>query len=162
MKRGAIVVVGVLVGVAVGVGFFTFIYAKGYSYMLNDPSACGNCHVMREYVDAWVKSSHRAVAVCNDCHTPHNFAGKYAVKAANGFFHSLAFTTGRFPDELQIKSYNHRVTEGACRSCHENIVTAIEGPHRDIGQLSCVRCHGTVGHSGAMASIPQFLPETSQ
>lgn len=160
MRAGkiAVVVLGALVGVAVGVGFYTFIYAKGYSYLLNDPAACANCHVMRDYLDGWVKSSHRAVAVCNDCHTPHNFVGKYAVKAANGFFHSLAFTSGRFPDQLQIKSYNHTVTENACRYCHEDITLAIEGPHKDISQLSCVRCHTTVGHSGAVA-VPEFLSE---
>src|SRR5688572_32577853 len=43
----------------------------------------------REHFDAWNKSSHRAVATCNDCHTPHNLVGKYTVKAKNGFWHSL-------------------------------------------------------------------------
>ena len=36
----AIIVVGVLIGVVVGVGSYTFIYAKGYSYLTNDPRAC--------------------------------------------------------------------------------------------------------------------------
>jgi cytochrome c nitrite reductase small subunit len=44
--RVAIVVVGMLVGLAVGVGGYTFVYAKGYSYLTNDPAACANCHVM--------------------------------------------------------------------------------------------------------------------
>jgi ribosomal protein S27AE len=37
------------------------------------------------------------------------------------------------------------VTEKACRKCHEAIVLAIEG-HRSSEQLSCIRCHSTVGH----------------
>ena len=36
-----------LVGVTTGVGGYAFLYAKGYSYLLNDPAACANCHVMR-------------------------------------------------------------------------------------------------------------------
>jgi nitrate/TMAO reductase-like tetraheme cytochrome c subunit len=27
---------------------------------------------MREQFDGWLRASHRAVAVCNDCHTPHD------------------------------------------------------------------------------------------
>lgn len=135
----------VIVGIAIGVGSYTFVYAKGYSYLANDPAACTNCHVMQEYYDGWIKSSHRLAATCNDCHTPHNFAGKYAVKASNGFFHSLAFTSGRFPDALEIKPRNRSVTEGACRSCHADIVQAIDGPHRQR-QLACIQCHATVGH----------------
>ena len=31
------IVLGVALGAAVGIGGFTFIYAKGYSYLTNDP-----------------------------------------------------------------------------------------------------------------------------
>ena len=50
-----------VIGVAVGLGAYTFIYAKGYSYLTNDPAACTNCHVMRAQYDAWMKSSHHSV-----------------------------------------------------------------------------------------------------
>ena len=63
-------VFGALLGIAVGICGFTFTYAKGGSYLTNNPAACANCHVMREQYDDWSKSSHRAVATCNDCHTP--------------------------------------------------------------------------------------------
>jgi cytochrome c nitrite reductase small subunit len=48
-----LVLAAVLVGVLVGVGSYTFIYAKGYAYMTNDPAACANCHVMRDHFAAW-------------------------------------------------------------------------------------------------------------
>jgi cytochrome c nitrite reductase small subunit len=137
--------IAVLAGLAIGLGGYTFVYAKGYSYLLNDPGACANCHIMRDQLDGWVKSSHRSVAGCNDCHTPHNFLGKYATKATNGFFHSLAFTTGRYPDAIEIKDRNRRVTEAACRRCHEDVVLAMDGPHQSE-KVSCLRCHATVGH----------------
>ena len=132
-------------GVLIAVGGYTFIYARGYSYLTNDPAACANCHVMEDHYRAWMKSSHRAVAVCNDCHTPPGLVPKYTVKAINGFNHSFAFTTGRFPEPLRITAMNRDVTERACRKCHHDIVEAIEGPALSE-RLSCIRCHSTVGH----------------
>jgi cytochrome c nitrite reductase small subunit len=134
------------VGVLVGLGLYTFVYARGYAYLTDNPAACANCHVMQDYYDGWISGGHAGVATCNDCHTPHDLVGKYAVKAANGFFHSFAFTTGRFPDNIQIKGYNERVAEAACRTCHAELTNAMLGSHggRDI---SCVRCHFYVGHS---------------
>jgi cytochrome c nitrite reductase small subunit len=137
--------IAVLVGLAVGVGAFTFVYAKGGSYLTNDPRACVNCHVMREQFDGWVASSHRAVAACNDCHTPPGAVGRYATKAINGFWHSVAFTTGRFHEPIAIKSRNRSVTEAACRGCHQDVVDAIEG-HRSAPETACLRCHASVGH----------------
>jgi cytochrome c nitrite reductase small subunit len=143
--RGAVVLGGV-VGLLLGLGLYTFAYARGYSYATNNPAACANCHVMQDYYAGWMKSGHAAVATCNDCHTPHNIAGKYAVKAANGFRHSFAFTTGRFPDNIQITDFNQRVTEGACRACHGQLTASIAGTHAG-NDVSCVRCHFAVGHS---------------
>lgn len=140
-------VAALLIGVASGLGGYTFVYARGYSYFINDPKACTNCHVMQEYYDAWEKSPHHAVANCNDCHTPHNLIGKYAVKAENGFNHSWRFTTGYFPDNILIRDSDARVTEGACRSCHGEITDAIIGAH-DRG-MSCIKCHFDVGHSAS-------------
>ncbi|HWQ91022.1 MAG TPA: cytochrome c nitrite reductase small subunit [Clostridia bacterium] len=141
-----VAVAGALLGVAFGVGAYTFIYAKGASYLTNDPAACANCHIMQEHYDAWQKSSHHSFATCNDCHTPANFAGKYATKANNGFWHSFAFTTGRYPDPLRIKGYNRTIAENSCRKCHQDIVETIEGHSHSGEQLSCIRCHGAVGH----------------
>lgn len=142
----AAVVVGTAVGLAAGVGGYTFVYARGASYLTNDPAACANCHVMREQYDGWLKGSHRAVAVCNDCHTPPGLLAKYATKASNGFWHSFAFTTGRFPDPVQIKPHNREIAERACRACHQAIVDAIDPAHASAAELSCLHCHGTVGH----------------
>lgn len=143
----------IVIGMAAGLGFYTFVYARGYAYLSNDPTACTNCHVMQEYYDAWAKSGHHAVAKCNDCHTPHNFFGKYATKAENGFNHSWRFTTGFVPDHIMIRERDAKVTEGACRSCHSEITTAIIGAH-DKG-MSCIKCHFDVGHSGASFVVEQ-------
>ncbi|MBM3461943.1 MAG: cytochrome c nitrite reductase small subunit [Armatimonadetes bacterium] len=154
------ILLGIAGGAALGVGGFTFIYARGGSYMTDDPKACANCHVMREQYEGWLRSSHHAVAVCNDCHTPTGFIPKYITKAENGYHHSLAFTTGDFHEPIRMKARNRAITENACRKCHENVVEAVNGPppgsgpggvsfgapHQNMQKLSCIQCHGSVGH----------------
>lgn len=152
-------VTAVLIGIALGIGAFTFVYAKGASYLTNDPAACANCHVMSEHYAAWIKASHHTVATCNDCHTPHHPIGKYVVKVRNGFWHSFYFTTGNYPYPLRITERNHEVTEGACRYCHARITEAVDHgiaaveagahPTGDVDAqepITCTRCHRYVGH----------------
>ncbi|AKQ64733.1 Cytochrome c nitrite reductase, small subunit NrfH [Myxococcus hansupus] len=104
------VVLGLALGAVIGIGGYTFAYAKGAAYLQDDPAACANCHIMTEQYDGWRKSSHHAVATCNDCHTPAAFVPKYLTKASNGFWHSFYFTTGTFPDPIRIRPSN-RVVE---------------------------------------------------
>jgi cytochrome c nitrite reductase small subunit len=49
MKRTSAITLAlaVLTGAMIGIGAYTFIYAKGYSYLTNNPAACANCHVMQ-------------------------------------------------------------------------------------------------------------------
>jgi cytochrome c nitrite reductase small subunit len=134
-------------GAAAGLGLYTFTYAKGWSYVTNDAAACANCHIMNEQFDGWTKSSHRSVAVCNDCHVPHDFVGKYYTKGRNGFWHSYYFTTGAFEEPIRASPASRRIAEANCRRCHEPIVAAIGTPaHAGQRDVSCVRCHGSVGH----------------
>jgi cytochrome c nitrite reductase small subunit len=143
----------VVIGVAAGIGGFTFVYAKGGSYMTDNPAACANCHIMQDQYAGWSKSSHHAVAVCNDCHTPPSFVGKYVAKARNGWHHSVAFTSGDFHEPIQITPHNRAITEQRCRSCHQPIVQAIDAhaastkAEGDDGTISCIRCHNDVGHA---------------
>lgn len=137
---------GVLAGTAAGLGGYTFLYANGLSYLTDRPEACANCHVMQDHFDAWGKSSHHAVATCNDCHTPHEFVAKYWTKSLNGWHHSKAFTTGDFHEPIRITPRNAAITEAACRRCHAEIVQQIDAVHGTQGELSCVRCHNSVGH----------------
>lgn len=134
-----------IIGAIIGLGSYTFAYAEGASYFSDDPAACVNCHIMQEVYDGWNHGSHKAVAGCNDCHTPHTFFAKYAVKGINGWNHSVAFTTGNFPEPIQINDMNRQVAYENCLYCHGELVTAIshveEKPPTD-----CLRCHSGVGH----------------
>jgi len=135
-----------LFGGIVGLGGFTVNYAQGLSYLTDDPKACANCHIMREYYDGWNRGSHKHVAACNDCHAPHdNLLHKYAIKGINGFRHSFAFTTGNFSEPIRITPLNRDVTQHACLTCHADMTVAIS--HRDDpNPTDCLRCHAGVGH----------------
>ena len=140
-------VLGVLVGLTAGLGAFTFSYGEGTSYLSDDPRACVNCHIMRDVYEGWLRSSHHAVATCNDCHVPHDFAGKWLSKARNGFNHSYAFTTGRFPEPIRITPRNAGLLEENCVACHATAVhnlTVMRAATPEGGD--CVRCHRAVGH----------------
>ena len=146
----------VLAGVFLGVGSYTFVVAHGTSYLSNDPAVCVNCHVMREEFDGWQHGSHHAVAVCNDCHLPHdNVVHKLFVKASNGYHHSKAFTLMNFREPIRIKPANAEVLEANCVRCHSALVEEITAhgtlgmptdPERKADLYGCVRCHEGVGH----------------
>jgi cytochrome c nitrite reductase small subunit len=141
---GGLSLVGVL-GVFVGLSLFTFSYARGTSYFSDDPQACANCHIMRDQYDGWLRSSHANVATCNDCHTPHDFVGKWFVKALNGWNHSVAFTLDNFHEPIRIRDFNAQVAQQNCVECHETLVSQIGGVHTDEATM-CTDCHGSVGH----------------
>lgn len=140
--------VTVAVGLLLGLGAFTFGYGQGASYLVDDPQACANCHVMDGHLDSWQKSSHARVATCNGCHLPHDPIGKWVVKADNGFFHSLAFTFENFHEPIRIKPRNRRVTQGACLSCHGELVHNMLPANEGGDMLNCIHCHSDVGHAG--------------
>lgn len=138
-------------GIAAGLGLFTFLYAEGLSYFSDDPQSCINCHVMNEQYDAWNHSSHKAVATCNDCHAPPGTeVEKLIAKGINGWNHSVAFTTGNFPDPIRVTDFNASIAQRNCVDCH---ATAVNQMHfagsLDVEQMSCVACHGNVGHGKA-------------
>jgi cytochrome c nitrite reductase small subunit len=140
-----LVLIGIFGGI-VGLGSYTFLYAQGTSYLSDDAQTCANCHIMRDVFNAWNNGSHKAVAACNDCHTPHSsIIEKYAVKALNGLNHSVAFTTGNFPEPIRITAMNRSVAQENCIYCHGALTTYIN--HQDSQEpTDCLRCHANVGH----------------
>lgn len=141
------VVLVLVAGTGAGIGFFTFGYGQGWAYLSNDPAACANCHVMQGHYDSWQNSSHKGVATCNDCHLSPHPVGKWVTKGDNGFFHSLAFTTGQFHEPIRIKPRNSRVTQQACLNCHGDFVHSMLPAETGGDMLSCVQCHQQVGHA---------------
>lgn len=145
IKPSLLLILTGVICVLVGLGLFTFVQAKGYSYFSDDPSACNNCHVMRDQYDAWQHSSHSRFAACNDCHTPHDsIVGKYLIKGINGFNHSVAFTFETYGEVLQIRDFNADVVLGNCMGCHDTAVSEIAPDHANAP--NCITCHAGIGH----------------
>ena len=139
--------IAILLGVPFGIGAFTFVYAKGFSYLSADPRACVNCHVMNEQYEAWLKSGHRHTATCVECHLPHEGLAKWLAKADHGFRHSAAFTLQNFKEPISITPADRRIVLDNCVRCHGAFVQAViagGGPHR--AALDCLHCHAGAGH----------------
>ncbi|MCS6845833.1 MAG: cytochrome c nitrite reductase small subunit [Caldilineales bacterium] len=138
-----------MLGILIGVGGYTFYYARGASYLSDDPNACANCHVMREQLASWEKSSHRAVATCNACHTPHSLVGKYATKLENGYRHSAAFTLQNWHDPIRMREASVQIVLNNCQDCHRQMVSQLPEHLVEPGSpITCITCHRGVGHAG--------------
>src|SRR5215813_11935627 len=112
MERSRLLVLAAyLLAIPAGIGAFTFVYAKGFSYLSTDPRACANCHIMNLQYDAWLKSGHRHVAGCIDCHLPHAGLAKWVAKADHGFRHSAAFTLQNFKEPIEITPRDRRLVQ---------------------------------------------------
>ena len=154
----------IAIGLAAGIGSYTFRYAEGLSYLSTDPRACVNCHIMRPQYDAWQKSSHHGVAVCVDCHLPHAFVPKYIAKAENGYRHGEKFTTGNFAEPIVVQARGREILQENCVGCHADVSHELTvGPRGS--ELQCVHCHAGVGHGertglGAPLHYPRELAAT--
>jgi cytochrome c nitrite reductase small subunit len=139
-----------MLGAVLGIGTVTFRYAEGLSYFSADPSACVNCHIMRPQFDAWQKSSHHAVAVCIDCHLPHDVVPKFVAKAENGYRHSKEFTAQSFAEPIVIQERGREILEENCQRCHADLVAEMGSDTLPKERaLPCVHCHVGVGHGEA-------------
>lgn len=147
MKTIVLSLLAIAIGGVIGLGVYTFVFAKGLSYFGTNPATCANCHAMNEEYDAWQAGSHHAVATCNDCHLPHdNIVHKYWVKAEDGFLHGLKFSTGWYPENIQIRDVNKKVAEKNCLHCHEGLTEDVQMTRTHDTQVSCLKCHSEVGH----------------
>lgn len=149
-SRALLLALCAALGLFVGIGGYTFWYARGASYLSDDPAACVNCHVMRPQFAAWQASSHQAVATCNSCHVPHDLIGKYYTKAENGYHHSYAFTFQNFPETIRMKEHSREIVLENCLYCHASMVDTMavhQGDPRD--RVDCISCHAGVGHGAS-------------
>jgi cytochrome c nitrite reductase small subunit len=145
MNRTTMALVGLL-GIALGIGLYTFSYAEGLSYFSTDPRACANCHIMNEQYSSWSKGPHHGGATCVECHLPHDFIGKYIAKAENGYHHSKGFTLEDFHEPIMIKPKNAAILQRNCLRCHGDFVHDVVAGSKTESDVTCVHCHRSAGH----------------
>jgi cytochrome c nitrite reductase small subunit len=104
---------------------------------------------MKEPYDAWLKSSHHAVATCNDCHVSHRtvFSAIFS-KSSSGLRHGVAFTTDEFARPIRLHPGSRMVVEENCARCHREMVQVVRGAagEKPCGDEGCARCHRQAGH----------------
>lgn len=145
--------VNLLFAFLVGIFVYGLYVSNAVSYLSDDPKTCVNCHVMRSEFASWQHSSHREVAVCNDCHVPHNNVfNKYFFKAKDGLRHASMFTLRLEPQVIKMHEAGQAVVQANCQGCHQHV-------NRDVGLLDvsledkqhgegklCWDCHREVPH----------------
>jgi cytochrome c nitrite reductase small subunit len=156
----------ILLGIFTGLVFFVVYVSNAPSYLSDKPGACVNCHVMYPQYASWSHSSHQNIAVCNDCHVPHdNFFSKYYFKAKDGLYHASVFTLRNEPQVIMIKEASQDVVQENCKRCHADLISmvnltevtaknSLEGKgHR------CWDCHRITPHGevNSLASYPFAL-----
>ncbi len=162
----------ILLGTLVGLGCLVVYISNAASYLSDSPGACINCHVMASEYATWQRGSHGRVAVCNDCHVPHdNFLKKYAFKAKDGLRHATVFTLRMEPQVITLNTAAIAVVQENCIRCHVNLVENVTASqvsggnaHSGGGQL-CWACHRETPHgrvhslaSTPFARIPRLTP----
>jgi cytochrome c nitrite reductase small subunit len=103
---------------------------------------------MNEQYEAWLKSGHRHVATCVECHLPHSGLAKWVAKADHGFRHSAAFTLQNFKEPIEITPKDLAMVQVNCLRCHGALLHAVsESPRRH--EMDCMHCHAGAGHRAA-------------
>jgi cytochrome c nitrite reductase small subunit len=142
---------------------YLFFTSRAVSYLSDDPETCINCHVMTPQYITWSHGSHREVAVCNDCHVPHNnVVNKYFFKAKDGLRHATVFTLRNEPQVIFIKEDGKNVVQNNCIRCHEYLITDDKlnafnmETHHSRQQRICWDCHRETPHGrvNSLSSTP--------
>jgi len=127
------------------------------SYLSDRPETCINCHVMNDAYGSYRTSSHGRVAVCNDCHVPHqNLLGTYAFKARDGLRHATVFTFRLEPQVLRLNPAAIEVVQDNCTRCHKEQLTMIRLAGTE--ERRCWDCHQNIhGEVRSLSASPHLL-----
>jgi cytochrome c nitrite reductase small subunit len=146
-----------LAGVVVGMVLLLARIANATSYLSDDPQTCINCHVMTDAYASWQRGSHGRVAVCVDCHVPHdNIAAKYAYKATDGLKHSYVFTLRAEPQVLELSDRAVPVVQSNCIRCHSDQLLMVRLAGSE--ERRCWDCHQNIhGFVRSLSASPVEL-----
>lgn len=151
------IILCVSVGLAAGMCLFVARVSNAVSYLSDSPETCMNCHVMTDAYATWKRGSHARVAVCTDCHVPHNnVVAKYAFKGLDGLRHSYVFTTRQEPQVMELSQRARPVVQANCIRCHKDQIAMIK--LATSLEQSCWRCHQNIhGQVHSLSASPEVL-----
>lgn len=157
LPRRVQIVIYLLVGTAFGMALLVARIANATSYLSDSPQTCINCHVMTDAYTSWERGSHHHVAVCTDCHVPHdNIVAKYAYKARDGMKHSYVFTMHQEPQVLELSDAAVSVVQGNCLGCHDDQLSMVR--LAATSERRCWDCHQNIhGSVRSLTASPSVL-----
>ena len=136
--------IGILVCLA-ALGIFAWV-TNAPSYLGHHASTCNNCHVMDAQYENWYHAAHERVAVCTDCHLPHqNIVSYYIYKGYSGMKDVLSFTFKTYPDAIRATQQTNQIVQANCIRCHANTVDSIIASAQPFDRY-CWDCHRSVAH----------------
>jgi cytochrome c nitrite reductase small subunit len=155
--RGIQIIICVSIGIAIGSAFVVAKIANATSYLSEAPETCINCHVMTDAYASWQRGSHGKVAVCTDCHLPHNnIVSKTAFKGRDGMIHSYVFTMRKEPQVLTLSEKAVPVVQANCLRCHQQQYLMVR--LADSTERKCWSCHTNFhGKVRSLSSSPDTL-----
>ncbi len=133
-------------------GLFAYV-TDAPAYAATNPATCNNCHVMDAQYENWYHAGHAEVAVCTECHLPHdNFVHYYVAKAQTGIHDVYVFSTGQVPVLIRAKDNTKQWIQANCVRCHQDTVENImSGPQ--AFDRNCWDCHRSTAHGERGISI---------
>ncbi|MGE5673878.1 MAG: cytochrome c3 family protein [Mycobacterium leprae] len=178
--RNFLIGLGVVIGILVVVGGYTYLTGYGPEVLASGPNLadqCGTCHSMDKEVASWQDSSHKNVP-CMACHVEGDPAQVREQLAAHKTDMAAASTTAP-AKPLEMKVENQR-----CLDCHQpqmdsllkdispKPLTATANPnqgkalpvnaahsaHLNDAKITCVDCHASSAH-GAKAGTQAAMDE---
>ena len=151
-----LLIAGVVFGLLAGLGVYTFVYAKGGSYLDQRPGGVRQLprHARAVRRLAEVAATTRSRPATTATRRTASSAST-ATKARNGFWHSYAFTTGASTSRILITAAQPRGHRGGVPVVPRDMVDAIDARPRTAGEaISCVRCHGVASATWSCAIGP--------
>jgi cytochrome c nitrite reductase small subunit len=115
-------------------------------YLGHKAATCDNCHVMDSQYENWYHAAHERVAVCTDCHLPHqNLISYYLYKGYSGMRDVFSFTFASYPPAIRATLQTDQIVQANCIRCHNDTVEDIlAGPQ--AFDRHCWDCHRAAAH----------------
>ncbi len=156
-SRGQQVFLFILFGVTLGMILLVARISNAVSYLSDSPETCMNCHVMTDAYASWQRGSHADVAICNDCHVPHNnLVSKMLFKSMDGTKHSYVFTLRKEPEVLHLSNIARFVVQANCVRCHSDALAMIR--LTGSSERACWDCHTNIhGRVHSLSASPEML-----
>lgn len=143
----------------VALGYFAFV-TDAAAYAGSDPETCANCHNMDSQYEDFYHGAHKGVAVCVDCHLPHdNLAVYYAEKGRQGAKDVFAFVSGNIPVKIRATDTTRGIIQANCIRCHESAAETVVMGDQPFDRY-CWDCHRNIMHTVRGASSNPYQDST--